>query len=300
MNRTAFRWSARPVIVAVTVVTALAATLLFVLPDRRDGCADPAASVPAHVSLIDITSADIPRDRAFYEQSLGWTLKADYPNYPILAAGEGPDIGIAMLGNPEAGALEPLYRIGKLIVFFAIPDIPATLRRAEALGGKVTQPLTPISAGGSFAMITDPVGNTIGLTEPAEQTSVPPTASTPNPVTLVAISTPDVPATRAFYEQLFGLHLKEQSPGYPILTSGAGPDIGIARADDPAAGPAEPLYRVGQPVALLQTPDIGTTLATIDRTGGTTFQTEVPLPSGGAYAFFTDPSGNTLGLLERP
>ncbi|MBL1079617.1 VOC family protein [Nocardia sp. 2] len=297
MNRSIFRWSARSA--AVLAAAVLAAALLLALPTRRDMPSSPAGTTPAQVSLIDITSADIPRDRGFYEHSFGWTLKADYPNYPIMAAGAGPDIGIAMLGNPEAGPLEPLYRIGKYIVFFGVWDIPATLRRAEALGGKVTQPQTPIEVGGTFAMITDPVGNTIGLTEPAGTAPMPPTASTPEPATLVAISTPDVPATRAFYEQLFGLRLKEESPGYPILTSGAGPDIGIARADDPAAGPAEKLYRVGQPVVLLQTPDIAATLATIGRNGGSTFQSEVSLPSGGAYAFFTDPSGNTLGLLER-
>ncbi|QIS10097.1 VOC family protein [Nocardia arthritidis] len=286
--------------IAVTAVLAAAAIIAaLVAPGHRSAGPD-AATGPA-VTLIDITSADVPRDRAFYEHSFGWTLKADYPNYPILSAGNGPDIGIAMLGNPEAGKLEPLYRIGKSIVFFGVPDIKATLTRAESLGGKVVQPETAVSVGGSYAMFTDPVGNTIALTRSAPGATNPAIAvGKPNPATLVAISTPDVPGTRRFYEQLFGLRLKEQSPGYPILTSGTGPDIGIALADDPAAGPARPLYQVGQPVVLLQTPDIEATLHDIAASGGKTFQPKTSLASGGAYAFFTDPSGNSLGLLERP
>ncbi|AFT99662.1 hypothetical protein AW168_11625 [Nocardia brasiliensis] len=261
----------------------------------------PPAPSLAQVSLIDITSADIPRDRAFYERTFGWTLAADYPNYPILAAGKGPDIGLAMLGNPEAGPLEPLYRIGQSLVFFGVSDIDAALQRAVALRGRVVQPATPISVGGSYAMFADPAGNVIGLTQHATHpVTSSGAAGKPNPATLVAISTPDVAGTRSFYEQLFGLRLKERSPGYPILTSGAGPDIGIARVDDPEAGPAVPLYQVGKPVVLLQTPDIDTSLKEVGQSGGTTFQSKVALPSGGAYAFFTDPSGNTLGLLERP
>ncbi|MFI9508999.1 VOC family protein [Nocardia sp. NPDC052566] len=301
LERSAIHWTTRHALIAVAVAAVLIATLTVVFFDRHsESTGSRPIPEPVQVVLIDITSADIPRDRAFYEQTFGWTLRADYPHYPILAAGSGPDIGIAMLGNPEAGQLEPLYRIGKSVVFFGVPDISATLRRAETLGGRIIQPQTPISTGGAFAMFTDPVGNTIGLTTATKHTSAPPKAATPNPATLVAISTPDVGATRLFYERLFTLRLKEESPGYPILSSGAGPDIGIARSDDPAAGPAEPLYRVGQPVVLFQTPDIDATLAQVGRHGGTTFQPEIPLPSGGAYAFFTDPSGNTLGLLERP
>ncbi|MBF6061271.1 VOC family protein [Nocardia terpenica] len=289
------RYARRLLGAVIVVVVLVVAVVVFIERQPRDAAS---ASVrPSQVTLIDITSADVPRDRAFYERTFGWTLAADYPKYPILAAGDGPEIGIATLGNPEAGGLEPLYRIGTSIVFFGVPDIPAALARARELGGAVVQPPTPISTGGSFAMFTDPVGNTIALMQPSPHAVASPHA---NPATLVAISTPDVPGTRTFYERLFGLHLKEQSPGYPILTSGGGPDIGIALADDPAAGPARPLYQVGHPVVLLRTPSIDTTLREVIRSGGRSFEGRTPLPSGGAYGFFTDPSGNTLGLLERP
>ncbi|MFI9506174.1 VOC family protein [Nocardia sp. NPDC052566] len=123
------------------------------------------------------------------------------------------------------------------------------------------QPETSIATGRSFAMFADPAGNTIGLTLATGQPAAPISFSgKPNPVTLVAISTPDVPGTRRFYEQMFGLRLKEES----------------------------------------QTRDIDETLREVTRTSGKTFQHRTPLTSGGAYAFFTDPSGNTLGLLERP
>ncbi|WP_167487471.1 VOC family protein [Nocardia terpenica] len=289
------RYARRLVVVASVVIVLVVAVIVFI--DRRSGDTASPSVRPSEVTLIDITSDDVPRDRAFYERTFGWTLAADYPKYPILAAGDGPDVGIATLGNPEAGSLEPLYRIGTSIVFFGVPDVSAALARARTLGGAVVQPPTQIATGGSFAMFTDPVGNTIALTQPSPYAVASPHA---NPATLVAISTPDVPGTRTFYERLFGLHLKEQSPGYPILTSGAGPDIGIALADDPAAGPARPLYQVGHPVVLLRTPSIDTTLREVIRSGGRSFEGRTPLPSGGAYGFFTDPSGNTLGLLERP
>ncbi|WP_280391093.1 VOC family protein [Nocardia brasiliensis] len=300
-NRSATRRYARWLVGAALAGIVLIVGVLVVIGhlDRSRGSeASPAPA--AQVTLIDITSADVPRDRAFYQRAFGWSLAADYPKYPILAAGDGPDVGIATLGNPEAGSLEPLYRIGTSIVFFGVSDLSATLARARELGGAVVQPPTPISTGGSFAMFTDPVGNTIALTQSQSSPHPVATMTQANPATLVAISTPDVSGTRTFYEQLFCLRLKEQSPGYPILTSGAGPDIGIALADDPAAGPARPLYQVGHPVVLLRTPSIDASLHDIVESGGRAFEPRTPLPSGGAYGFFTDPSGNTLGLLERP
>ncbi|MFG1791222.1 VOC family protein [Nocardia sp. NPDC049149] len=259
------------------------------------------------MTLIDVTSADITRDRPFYENAFGWTLAQDYPHYPILTAGNGPEMGIAMLGNPEAGAVEPLYRIGKVVVFFGVADVKEALRKADRLGGKVLHAERAVPTGGSFGVFQDPAGNAIAVVHddrnrPAYGT--PATTVTAgrevDPAALVAISTPDVDGTRRYYEQLFGLRLKEQSPGYPILTAGIGPDIGIAREGNPEAGPAEPLYRVGKQVVLLHTCDIETRLRAVEQGGGKTFLPRTPLESGGAYAFFTDPSGNAIGLLERP
>lgn len=287
----------------------LSATVVATVTVASSACADNTVHTVATsaVTLIDITSADIARDRPFYENTFGWTLAADYPHYPILTAGNGPEMGIALLGNPEAGAVEPLYRIGKVVVFFGVADVKEALRKADRLGGKVLQPERPVPTGGSFGVFQDPAGNAIAVVRDDRNPSVQTTPATMvkagreiDPAALVAISTPDVDGTRRYYEQLFGLRLKEQSPGYPILTAGIGPDIGIAREGNPEAGPAEPLYRVGKQVVLLQTCDIDGRLRAVERSGGKTFLARTPLESGGAYAFFTDPSGNTLGLLERP
>jgi len=53
------------------------------------------------------------------------------------------------------------------IFYVQVEDINASLGKAESLGGKTLVPKVDIPGYGSFAWLSDPDGNTVGLWKPA-------------------------------------------------------------------------------------------------------------------------------------
>jgi uncharacterized protein len=113
----------------------------------------------------EIQAADAGNQRAFYTDLFGWSIDANNPqNYGMVgAAGDGA------IGGGISSAQD-----GKSYVTFyvEVPDINASLAKAESLGASTVMPRMDIGMV-ILAQFRDPEGNIIGLIESKPSSSSP-------------------------------------------------------------------------------------------------------------------------------
>lgn len=109
----------------------------------------------------------------------------------------------------------------------------------------------------------------------------------------------EIPAThpealKAFYQDVFGWSYQEM-PGQDYWFTNGGPDSeeGINGAIMKRRDPAQP------PTVTVSVVALGSSLAKIQRAGGTIVVPPVSIPGMGSYAFFKDPDGNIVGCWEH-
>jgi predicted enzyme related to lactoylglutathione lyase len=111
----------------------------------------------------EIQAADAGNQRAFYTDLFGWSIDANNPqNYGMVgSAGDGA------IGGGISSAQD-----GKSYVTFyvEVPDINASLAKAESLGGSTVMPRMDIGMV-ILAQFRDPEGNVIGLIESTPSSS---------------------------------------------------------------------------------------------------------------------------------
>jgi uncharacterized protein len=108
----------------------------------------------------EVVGKDAPKLQKFYGDLFDWKLNTDLPGgYGIAekTGGGGADFGAGP--SPDGGA-------GWVTFYVRVPDIDAALAKATALGGSTVMP--KFSAGNAtLAMVADPEGHVIGLSEGA-------------------------------------------------------------------------------------------------------------------------------------
>lgn len=103
---------------------------------------------------FEINARDAKKLHGFYSEVFGWTIDANNPmNYGLVKTG-GEGIG---------GGIGPAQGDPFVTFYIAVPDLAASLRKIESLGGKTVVPVTEIPNMVTFAIFTDPQGNRIGL-----------------------------------------------------------------------------------------------------------------------------------------
>jgi len=112
----------------------------------------------------------------------------------------------------------------------------------------------------------------------------------------IELHSPDLDATRAFYEKLFGWTF-EIIPGFETYAMFRTPG-GLGGGVD--AGPnAEPPSDKG-PILHIETDDIDASLKTIEELGGKTIVPKTRISDDfGHFALFVDNVGNRLGLWSK-
>jgi predicted enzyme related to lactoylglutathione lyase len=108
----------------------------------------------------------------------------------------------------------------------------------------------------------------------------------------VAINADDLEATRGFYEALFGWEFEEYMPGF-IRARDVGLDVAAIQQrrsllDVPTNGPE----------MTVSVDDVDTAVATATEAGGAVVMPATEIPGVGRLAFFTDPSGNLVGVIS--
>ncbi len=114
------------------------------------------------VIWFEIPVTDMARGQAFYEAVFGFRLE-------IVDSGERQMAMFPMEMNAigAGGALvkgkENVPSHTGTIIYFAVPDITATLAKVAAHNGKTLVPKTDIGQYGFFGLFEDSEGNCIGL-----------------------------------------------------------------------------------------------------------------------------------------
>lgn len=93
-----------------------------------------------------------------------------------------------------------------------------------------------------------------------------------------------------FYGKVFGWKI-EVDPrfDYHQFIPESGPAGAFVKVDDQT-------YKTGDIVIYISTDDIEATLAMVEANGGKTLLPKTEIPGVGYFAFFSDPTGNRLGL----
>lgn len=110
-----------------------------------------------------------------------------------------------------------------------------------------------------------------------------------NEIVHIEIPAADLKGSGKFYADLFGWKVEEiPEMDYVIFEAGEGPGGGFNKLSDEV--------KVGDVMVYVSTDDIEATLAKIESLGGKTVVPKTEIPKTGWFAWFTDPTGNTLAL----
>jgi len=105
---------------------------------------------------FEIGCRDSQKTQEFYKKMFDWKIEAFGPAAMIAAESNGIAGHITSLGH------EPHHYT---TFYVDVEDVAASLKQAEALGGKTLVPAMDIPTG-TFAWMQDPEGNTVGLWKP--------------------------------------------------------------------------------------------------------------------------------------
>jgi predicted enzyme related to lactoylglutathione lyase len=106
---------------------------------------------------IEFAAKDPRASATFYAEVFGWKYQ-EMPEMNYITFDTEADLGG---GFPETDG--EMMNPGDVIVYIDTDDIPASLVKIEAAGGKTLMPQTEIPEMGWFAFFEDPAGNRVAL-----------------------------------------------------------------------------------------------------------------------------------------
>jgi uncharacterized protein len=113
----------------------------------------------------------------------------------------------------------------------------------------------------------------------------------PNPVVHFEIGCRDRAATTAFYQQLFDWSMTPGEMSTDIKTDSESPVTGHI-----VSLGHEPFQYTN---FYVQVESLTASLAQAESLRGKTLIPPIPLPNGSQFAWFADPEGNTIGLIQK-
>lgn len=110
------------------------------------------------VMHFEITGKDGAALRKFYKGLFGWKIDARNPmKYGIVNTdSDGKGIAGGITESRET-------KMRGVCVYVQVPDLDKTLAKVRKAGGKIVVPPTEIPNMVTFAIFTDPQGNSVGL-----------------------------------------------------------------------------------------------------------------------------------------
>ncbi len=112
-----------------------------------------------------------------------------------------------------------------------------------------------------------------------------------HPIVHLDISARDPAAASKFYADVFGWEIKHDANfDYYMYSGSGGPGGGWVRADGQQ-------YKAGDLSPYIDTDDIDASLKAVEAHGGKVLLPKTEIKGVGWFAFFSDPTGNRLGLF---
>lgn len=124
--------------------------------------------------------------------------------------------------------------------------------------------------------------------------------SKPDPVVHFEIPADDVPRAQTFYHKALGWTINSiPGMGYTLLhTTPTDADGMVSTPGNINGGMLRRQAHHQHPVLVAQVPDIDASLKAIVAGGGAVVRGKEPVPGVGFAAYFKDPEGNVLGLIQ--
>lgn len=236
----------------------------------------------------------------FYRQVVGWGIEQfpDMPDYRMWTSGGKQRGGVMRQSEEERRrGLAPHW-----LIYVTVPDLDATIRQAEGLGGRVRIPAQSVPGVGRWAILADPQGIVFGVYTP----------ETPRPGSDEAeigdfswheLAAPDPISAWAFYQALFRWeHSEAMDMGpdgkYQMFRRGGGKaDLG-AFYKRPADKPGTAAWLMYAYVR-----DADRAAEQVTQLGGRVLSGPMDVPGGGRIATCVDPQGAAFAVhsvAERP
>jgi len=117
---------------------------------------------PGAMLWNELSTRDVEKAKTFFNKVLGWEYKVDENNYTMIL-NKGRMNGGMMQMDESWGDMPPNW-----MVYFNIDDLDGSLKKVEALGGKVIMGKTSAGAVGEFGIVSDPAGGTFTIMKAKE------------------------------------------------------------------------------------------------------------------------------------
>ena len=123
---------------------------------------------PGEPIWVDLSTPDVAKSIEFYGALFGWNPDASNPmGYGVISrddnlTADGIGIGGGIMALPPEMAAESN---GHVTWYVSVPDVAATLQRAEQLGGQRLHGPDDVPGGPTLGQFADPEGHLIGVVQ---------------------------------------------------------------------------------------------------------------------------------------
>lgn len=233
---------------------------------------------------FEVMSGSPLEAQAFYGELFGWHVQnmAEMGNYGIVDTHAGEGINGAVGGSQDGSTYVTFY--------IAVPDLEASLKTVESLGGRRLMDPMEIPDVVSFAQFADPDGNHVGLVLDGEGPGV--SAGDGVSVGWFEVLGKDGKKLRDFYSKAFDwtFEVGEGPVDYGTTDTGSGRGI----AGGVGASQGEPTVTVYAGVD-----DLAKYLERAESLGAAAVLQPMDVGEGTSIAAFRDPQGNLFGLFKH-
>ena len=112
----------------------------------------------ARVIHFEVVGKDGKALQSYYGNLFGWKFNTDNPGGYGMSNAEDTGLIIGVGSTPDGSA-------GHVTGYVTVDDIDATLAKAVDLGGRVIMPKFSPGPGATIALVADPEGHVLGLTQ---------------------------------------------------------------------------------------------------------------------------------------
>jgi predicted enzyme related to lactoylglutathione lyase len=243
---------------------------------------------PGTFSWVDLATNDPEGAKSFYGALLGW----QYDDTPI---GDDQFYSMAQVDGQNVAAIGPLQG-GEGIpphwnCYVTVESADTTAQRAGELGATIVAEPFDVFDAGRLAVIQDPQGAMLSVWQPKESIGAT-LVNVPGALTWNDLISPDVPASAAFYRDLFGWQIDEieGSDGQYWSIANDGRSNGGIMPMPPGSHPAWNLYFAVE--------DVDATVARAGELGGNTVMGPMDIPNGSRLAVLADPQNAIFSVAS--